>query len=150
MKAATKFLLTLRENAEHVVVLHKKYRAAKVNRCFQNAAFFSAANKEFKVVSGWLVGDDYLDSGIVFVPHYFLIHKPSGIYYDTSPTAPDDIQNYEYVLDMDIYRFASRTSYVPPPVILRKNGLLEVRIAESNFVSVPEIDIEKLYALVRN
>jgi hypothetical protein len=150
MKAATKLLLSLRQNAEHVDVLHKKYRAAKINRCFQNSAFYSAANKDYEVVSGWLVGDDYLDLGTVFVPHYFLKHKQSAIYYDTSPTAPDDIQSYEYVLDMDIYRYANRTSYVPPPVIVRKNGLLEVRVAESNFVSVSEIDIQNLYALVRN
>jgi hypothetical protein len=149
MKAATKLLLKLRKNAEYVVVSHKKYRAAKLNKCFQNSAFFSAANKEFEVVSGWLVGDDYLDLGTVFVPHYFLKHKPSGIYYDTSPTAPDDIQSYEYVLDMDIYRYANRTSYVPPPVIVRENGLLEVRVAATEFVNVEEIDVEHLYSLVR-
>ena len=149
MKAATKLLLKLRKNAEHVVVSHKKYRAAKLNKCFQNAAFYSAANKEFEIVSGWLVGDDYLDLGTVFVPHYFLKHKPSGVYYDTSPTAPDDIQCYEYVLDMDIYKLANRTSYVPPPVIVRENGLLEVRVAAAEFVSVKEIDIEHLYSLIR-
>jgi hypothetical protein len=149
MKAATKLLLTLREKAEHVVVLHKKYRAAKLNKCFQNAAFYSAANKDFEVVSGWLVGDNYLDLGTVFVPHYWLRHKTANVYYDTSPSAPNDIQNYEYVLDMDIYRFANQKSYVPPPVIVRANGLLEVRVDDSNFVSIKSINVENLYSLVR-
>ena len=150
MKAATKLLLKLRKNAEHVVVSHKKYRAAKLNKCFQNAAFYSAANKEVEIVSGWLVGDDYLDLGTVFVPHYWLRHKPTAFYYDTSPSATEDIQNYEYVLDMDIYRFANQTSYVPPPVIVRENGLFEVRVADSNFVSIKSIDVENLYSLVRD
>ena len=50
---------------------------------------------------------------------------------------------------MDIYRFANQTSYVPPPVIVRENGVLEVRVAASKFVSVKEIHVEHLYSLVR-
>jgi hypothetical protein len=149
MKEATKILLSLRPNSEFVQAQPKKQRGAKLNKCFNNAALFSANNKEYSVVSGWLVGDNFHQLGTVFVPHYWLIHTPSGSYFDTSPTAIEDIQDYEYVKDMDIYRYLNRTSYVPPPVILREDGSLQVRLSESHFVDVTSIDIEHLYSLVR-
>ena len=85
-----------------------------------------------------------------FFHHYWFIHTPSGNYFDTSPTAVEDIQEYEYVKDMDIYRHVTRTSYVPPPVILREDGNLQVRLNETQFIDVNSIDIEHLYSLVRD
>ena len=149
MKEATKILLSLRPNSEFIEAQPKKYRGAKLNKCFNNAALYSASNKEYSIVSGWLVGDNFHQLGTVFVPHYWLIHIPSGNYFDTSPTAIEDIQEYEYVKDMDIYRYLTRTSYVPPPVILREDGNLQVRISETQFLDVNSIDIEHLYSLVR-
>lgn len=150
MKDATEILLSLRPNSEFVQAQPKKYRGAKLNKCFNNAAFFSANNKEYSIVSGWLVGDNFHQLGTIFVPHYWLIHTPSGNYFDTSPTAIEDIQEYEYVKDMDIFRHVTRTSYVPPPVILKEDGKLQVRLSESQFVDVKCIDIEHLFSLVRN
>jgi len=150
MKEATKILLSLRPNSEFVHAQAKKQRSAKLNKCFNNAALFSANNKEYSIVSGWLIGDNFHQLGTVFIPHYWLIHTPSGNYFDTSPTAIKDIQEYEYVKDMDIYRQVTRTSYVPPPVILREDGKLQVRLSETHLVDVNSIDIEHLFSLVRN
>jgi hypothetical protein len=150
MKEATKLLLSLRENSKFVEVQPKKYRGAKLNKCFQNAAFFSADKKEYSIVSGWLVGDHFESTGTVFVPHYWLEHTPSNVYYDTSPTALNDTQFYDYILDMDIYKHLTQTSYVPPPVVVRENGSLQARLNDGRFIGIEKIDVLELYQLVRN
>ena len=149
MKDATKLLLSLRPDSELIEARPKKYRGAKLNKCFQNAAHFSANKKEYSIVSGWLVGDKFDRVGTIFVPHYWLFHAPTGAYFDTSPTAIHDIQDFDYVKDMDIMKFLTRTSYIPPPVLLRPDGRLKVRISESNLVDIDHIDVQYLYSLVR-
>ena len=150
MKPSTSLLLSLRHNSKLVDVKKKKWRGGKLNRCFQNAAFFSADKKDYEIVSGWLVGDNFQGVGTVFIPHYWVLHTPSGEYFDTSPMAGEDIQLYEYVLDMDIYLNLTQISYVPPPVILRESGRLQVRISETQLVDIETIDIRHLYSLIRN
>lgn len=150
MKDTTKKLLSLRANTKLVQVEPKKFRGAKLNKCFQNAAFYCAANKEYSIISGWLVGDNFDRLGTVLVPHYWLIHEPSGFYYDTSPSSPADIQEYEYVIDMEIYFKANEKSYVPPPVFLKQDGSLCTRLQNGVIVTLETIDIQKLYDLVRN
>jgi len=150
MKPSTSLLISLRDKSKLVDVKKKKWRGGKANKCFQNAAFFSADRKEYEIVSGWLVGDHFESLGTVFVPHYWVLHTPSGEYFDTSPTAEEDIQLYEYVLDMDIYLNLTQTSYVPPPVILRESGLLQVRLSETQLIDIETIDIRHLYSLIRN
>ena len=150
MKPSTSLLISLRDKSKLVDVKKKKWRRGKANRCFQNAAFFSADRKGFEIVSGWLVGDNFEGLGTVFLPHYWVLHTPSGEYFDTTPTAEEDIQLYEYVLDMDIYLNLTRTSYVPPPVRLRESGILQVRLSETQFVDIETIDIKHLYSLIRS
>ena len=117
--------------------------------CFQNAATYSANKNEYSIVSGWKVGDFFASVGTILVPHYWLIHDETGIYYDTSPNHPDDNQNYEYVVDMDIYKNVTRTSYIPPAVLVTEGGLLQARLGEKRFYEIDKIDVVELYSLVR-
>jgi len=150
MKRSTETLLSLRDNSKLVEVKKKKWRGGKLNKCFQNAAFFSADKKDYEIVSGWLVGDNFENLGVAFIPHYWVLHTPSNEYFDTSPTAEEDIQLYDYVLDMDIYLNLTQTSYVPPSVILRESGLLQARLSETKFVDIDTIDVSHLYSLKKD
>ena len=150
MKDATKLLLSLRKNSKLVQVEPKKYRGGKPNKCFQNSAFFSADKKEYQIVSGWLVGDYFKEVGTMFIPHYWVEHVPDGVYFDTTPKDPNQTQEFEYVLDMDIYKHLTQTSYIPPPVIVRDNGSLQARLEDGRCVNIKKIDVLELYKLIRN
>ena len=150
MKNATALLLALRPSASVVEVKPKKYKAGKENLCFQNAAIFAATREGYELVSGWMVGDTEPGFGTILVPHYWVIHITSGEYFDTTPRAAGDDQNYEYVVDMDIYKYVTQTSYIPPAVILREDGSIQARMKTRHYVDLQRIDILELYKLVRN
>lgn len=149
MKEATDKLLSLRPTSTHVEVKPKKYKAGKPNLCFQNAAIYAATRDGYEIVSGWMIGDYVSGFGTILVPHYWLLHESSGEYFDTTPRASGDVQNYEYVVDMEIYRHVTQTSYIPPSVVLRENGAIQARIDMGKFVDLKNIDIPQLFNLVR-
>jgi hypothetical protein len=149
MKEATRLLLSHRSDSKLVDVAPKKYRGGKINKCFQNTAIFTASRKEYSVVSGWLVGDDFGSYGTVLIPHYWVYHSQSDLYFDVTPFSPIDNQKYEYVIDMEIYFQANQTSYLPPPVIVYSDGSLFTRLTESIKIQIDTIDVQQLYDLDR-
>ena len=149
MKKATNLLLSLRKNAELVLVESLNYKAAKSNKCFQNAAYFCESRNGFAIVSGWLVGDDFGSKGTVLIPHYWVKEIEKNKYFDTTPKNKEDTQSYEYVLDLDIFRYGTATSYLPPPVFIFPDNKLKVRLNQNNYIPLNGIDVEELYSLRR-
>jgi hypothetical protein len=150
MKPQTQKLLSLRTNSLFVEVKPLKYRAGKPNMCFQNASIYEATRDGYEVVSGWMIGDLTKNFGAICVPHYWLKHLESDEYFDPTPRAVGDEQNYEYIVDMDIYKHVTRTSYIPPPVVIREDGSIQARLGMNRYINLNKIEILELYMLVRD
>ena len=103
MKQATKRLLKLREDAQHILRVEQTAHAhAKPNHCFQNAV---AENRRSgnRIVAGWIVGDYHKHIDQSPIMFHFWNCDDDGNHYDTTPLANDLQQCFEYVRDDAVY-----------------------------------------------
>ena len=125
MKKATRTLLKFRPNSKHVLVEEVRFDGALENYCYQNSVKLAETNEEdLLVVSGWMVGDYLGERGTAIIPHYWVLNTKSRKYYDPTPKPENNMQQYEYVEDFDIFEHGSERSILPLSLKLSQSPLL--------------------------
>jgi hypothetical protein len=150
MKKATRYLLKNQPNTKLVMVSPISLENTKPNHCFQNSTLMAESDSSrYMIVSGWLVGDYFGEYGTAIVPHYWIKDNHTNAYFDPTPIEAAVKQVYEYVIDFDIFIYGNKTSYIPAPLRLLDNDVLQVRLDASKYENIKKIDMEYLYEVSR-
>lgn len=148
MRKATRILLSHRPQSNLVSVIPVDLNGAKLNYCYQNAFALANSNQnDMCVVSGWLVGEFWNEHGTAIIPHYWVYNEKSKKYLDPTPKNPNDFQMYEYVIDIDIFRYARKNTTLPFPMRILEDGKVQVRQANGIFIDISKVDVEELYSM---
>ena len=149
MKKATRLFLKQRPDAEYVIVEEVKLDGAITNHCYQNSQKLAETNEtDLTIVSGWMVGDYYGVRGTPIVPHYWVFNEKTNLYYDPTPKPENNLQNFDYVKDLDIFRYGSVDAYLPLALKLLSNGKWQARnLLGTGYIDLDKVDVEQLYKL---
>lgn len=147
MKKVSRLLCERKETLRHVSVGYLKFDGAKPNHCLENAISYADKHPgQAVVVSGWLVGDFLKDKGTAIIPHYWIYSKTDNAYYDTTPKNLLDGQDYDYLIDREIFQNEFSDSHMPVPLNMTADGALFAVTSKGN-VPIADLDIKKLYQL---
>ena len=145
MKKSTFEFIKNRKNAEIVNVKTIYHKAARHNMCVQNCFNFTKKNSRYISVSGWIIGDEFEDSGTAIIPHYWLQNVITKEYFDPTPQLHP--QQWDYVLDSEVFRKARKNKYVPAPLNFGADEIFRAVTKNIEFVEIPDLEITRLYAL---
>ena len=149
MKKATRLFLKQRPDAEYVIVEEVKLDGAIANHCYQNAQKLAETNEtDLMIISGWMVGDYYGERGTPIIPHYWVLNEKTNLYYDPTPKPENNLQNFDYVKDLDIFKYGSMDAYLPLSLKLLSNGQWQARNElGTGYIDLDKVDVEELYKL---
>lgn len=138
---------------EHVTV--KNLGGGILNDCYGNAHRLRDKDKNFFMVSGWLILPYSEKDGCVkVVQHWFNINLTKRQYVDTSPVE----QNIEYVADMNLYKYcqandSNLSTHVAMSLIYENERFKSVRDYDNKNQIVSEVEgltTEYLYIYAKN
>lgn len=149
MKKATRLFLKQRPDAKHVYVEVVKFDGALANHCYQNAQKLVETNEaELMLICGWIIGDYHGERGTPIIPHYWVFNEQMNRYYDPTPKPEKNIQEYDYVIDLDILRYGSTNANLPLALKLLNNGKWQARnLLGTGYIDLDKVDVEQLYKL---
>ncbi|MBU3738071.1 MAG: hypothetical protein FGM55_03850 [Rhodoferax sp.] len=148
MKPASARFLRQRPDCRVVEVARLQVAWAAPNACVGNSALLQAMDPEvWSVQAGWMVGDDFGELGTVFVPHYWVVDTRTGQAADPTPRAAGDHQAYDYLLDPEMLRYASRDHPLPAPFWLDAQGDFVVMVHGGRFERLMALSTAYLYTL---
>ncbi len=151
MRKATRTFLSHRPKSKLVDVALVDVEGTKPNHCYQNSCLLADSNeKEMLVVSGWLVGEYFGESGTSVVPHYWVYNEVTKKYFDPTPINSNDRQTYEYVVDWEIFQNGNEKSILPLPLRILGNGQLQVRMTSGEFKDLESFIMAQLFSLREN
>ena len=104
MKQATRRLLKMRPGARLIPkVEYKPHPDSKPNQCYANSVAEQDRSGN-NIVAGWVVGNYFKDLDSTPVMFHFWNQDSNGLDYDTTPeVAGESNQQYEFVIDSDVY-----------------------------------------------
>ena len=148
MKPSSEVFLRQRPGCTAVRVTPRKLHGAVSKQCFQNCfALCNAKPQRYTLRSGWLVGDDLGALGTIFIPHYWVFNSKTDKHLDPTPRAPGDVQDYEYLLDMDILRQITPAHVLPVPLRLNADQRFEAIVPQGVGPVLESMDIAYLFTL---
>jgi hypothetical protein len=118
---------------------------AQKNRCFENALTFFRANKNFRIVSGWIVGEYNPDFGTEIMPHYWVQDSISRQHLD--PTPFESNVNTDYVPDMRILADAKPGCTMPAPMVINPSGVFYAAHKDMSYTEMNGVDYAFLYKI---
>ena len=149
MKKATRQFLKQRPKAEYVRVKEIEFEGALVNHCFQNALNYISTNEaDLTLACGWMIGDYFGPRGTPIIPHYWVLNGKTNKHYDPTPKPKNNIQTFEYVMDLDILIYGKNNVYLPLALKLLDNEVWQARNRQgTGYIDLEKVDVRELYEL---
>lgn len=112
-------------------------------KCFDNALTLSKKIRGSRFVSGWVVNKYDTDNNLTAILQHWWVQDMTGKCYDSTP----NMENYDYVQDMDIFWFGERNfekikSQVTMNLMYKENMYWLVEQVEPEFVAHPISDLK--------
>jgi len=149
MKKATRQFLKQRPKAEYVKVIEIEVKGALANHCFENALKYISSNEaDLTLVCGWMVGDYFGIRGTAIIPHYWVFNEKTNQHFDLTPKPKNNIQTFEYVMDLDIIIYGKNDAYIPLSLKLLDNEVWQARNKQgTGYIELDKVDVRQLYEL---
>lgn len=149
MKKATRQFLKQRPKAEYVKVTEIEVKGALANHCFENALNYISTNEtELTLVCGWMVGDYFGVRGTPIIPHYWVFNVKTNQHFDPTPKPKNNIQTFEYVMDLDILIYGKNDAFIPLSLKLLDNEVWQARNKQgTGYIDLDKVDVRQLYEL---
>ena len=149
MKKATRVFLKHRPAASIRTVHQQRLEEALPKRCFHNASIAVKQDKNLVVISGWLIGDYFGDNGTAIIPHYWVMNIVTREHFDPTPIVGGYTQSYDYVEDLEIFKYGSADNYIPSALNLQTNGRLRAVGSNGQYIDIERVDVKLLYKLAQ-